>query len=373
GMEGGHALARILFGEVAPGGRLPSTWPRGAEQLPPLEPGASRVRYGPLHGYRLMEATGRSPAFPFGFGLTYTTFEHGRPVARRTADGGVRLTVPVTNTGTRAADEVVQVYLDEPLGSDPRPLRTLRAFRRVPVPPGATVEVTFELGPDVLARTAAAHGGVVRLHVGRDADPAGHRTVAAGGAAARRRGRASALAASLRRLPGPRRAVATVGRRAPQQPPGDVPHVHPGGRRDAVAGGQLLAQPVGDPAGDRRQQEHDEPERPQHRVDREARSAERRVGQEAHEADDEEGERGDAERRAHRSLAGPVEDVVLVVVAGDPGLEERPGVQQPEGDPRQQHAGEERVGDLEATGPELPPGHDPQGAVQPPHVPVGLA
>lgn len=179
GMEGGHALARILFGEVAPGGRLPSTWPRGAEQLPPLEPGASRVRYGPLHGYRLMEATGRSPAFPFGFGLTYTTFEHGRPVARRTADGGVRLTVPVTNTGTRAADEVVQVYLDEPLGSDPRPLRTLRAFRRVPVPPGATVEVTFELGPDVLARTAAAHGGVVRLHVGRDADPAGHRTVEA--------------------------------------------------------------------------------------------------------------------------------------------------------------------------------------------------
>ena len=96
-------------------------------------------------------------------------------VARRTADGGVRLTVPVTNTGTRAADEVVQVYLDEPLGSDPRPLRTLRAFRRVPVPPGATVEVTFELGPDVLARTAAAHGGVVRLYVGRDADPSRRR------------------------------------------------------------------------------------------------------------------------------------------------------------------------------------------------------
>ncbi len=177
GMEGGHALARVLFGRVAPGGRLPCTWPRGAEQLPPFEPGAPRVRYGPLHGYRLMQATGRSPAFPFGFGLTYTTFEHGRPVARRTAEGGVRLTVPVTNTGTRAADEVVQVYLDEPLGSDPRPLRTLRAFRRVAVPPGATVEVTFELGPDVLARTTAAHGGAVRVHVGRDADPAGHRRV----------------------------------------------------------------------------------------------------------------------------------------------------------------------------------------------------
>src|SRR5690606_19616023 len=59
GMEGGHALARVLFGQVVPGGRLPCTWPRGAEQLPPFDPDARTVRYGPLHGYRLMEATGR--------------------------------------------------------------------------------------------------------------------------------------------------------------------------------------------------------------------------------------------------------------------------------------------------------------------------
>ena len=85
--------------------------------------------------------------------------------------------VPVVNTGTRAGDEVVQVYLDEALGSDPRALRTLRAFRRVTVAPGAMVNVTFDLAPDVLARTARAHGGKLRLHVGRDADPAGHRTV----------------------------------------------------------------------------------------------------------------------------------------------------------------------------------------------------
>jgi beta-glucosidase len=177
GMEGGHALARVLFGEVTPGGRLPSTWPRGAEQLPPFDPHARRVRYGPLHGYRLMEATGRSPAFPFGFGLSYTTFEHGRPVARRRADGTIHLTVPVVNTGTRVGDEVVQVYVDEALGSEPWPLRTLRAFRRVTVAPGAMVNVTFELAPDVLDRTAAPVPGVVRLHIGRDADPSGHRTV----------------------------------------------------------------------------------------------------------------------------------------------------------------------------------------------------
>jgi beta-glucosidase len=177
GMEGGHALARVLFGEVNPGGRLPCTWPRGAEQLPPFDREARRVRYGPLHGYRLMEATGRSPAFPFGFGLSYTTFEHGRLVAKQSADGTVRLTVPVVNSGTREGDEVVQVYLDEPLGSEPRPLRTLRAFRRVTVAPGVMTNVEFDLPPELLARSAAAHGGRIRLHVGRDAAPSGHRTI----------------------------------------------------------------------------------------------------------------------------------------------------------------------------------------------------
>jgi beta-glucosidase len=177
GMEGGHALARVLFGQVNPGGRLPCTWPRGAEQLPRFDPGARTVRYGPLHGYRLMQATGRSPAFPFGFGLTYTTFEHGRLAVRQAADGTVTLTVPVANTGTREGDEVVQVYLDEPLGSDRQPLRTLRAFRRVTVAPGTVSTVVFVLGADLLARTAGAHGGTIRLHVGRSADIATHRTI----------------------------------------------------------------------------------------------------------------------------------------------------------------------------------------------------
>jgi beta-glucosidase len=177
GMEGGHALARVLFGEANPGGRLPCTWPRAAEQLPRFDNRSRRVRYGPLHGYRLMQAAGRSPAYPFGFGLSYTTFEYGRVEAGRRRDGTVRLTVPVVNTGTVPGDEVVQVYLDEPLGSDPRPLRTLRAFRRVTVAPGAVADVTFDLPPDEVVRTGAAHLGVVRLHVGPNADPATHRTV----------------------------------------------------------------------------------------------------------------------------------------------------------------------------------------------------
>ena len=178
GIEGGTALARVLFGEVEPGGRLPCTWPRGAEQLPPFDPDARRVRYGPLHGYRLMEATGRSPAFPFGFGLTYTTFEHGRLEARRSGDGTVRLTVPVVNTGIRPGDEVVQVYLDEALGSEPRPLRTLRAFRRVTVEPGALVNVTLRAGPRRCWPARAAHdrrqGPAAR---GSRRRPVGHRTI----------------------------------------------------------------------------------------------------------------------------------------------------------------------------------------------------
>ena len=176
GMEGGSAVTRVLFGEATPGGRLPCTWPRAAEQLPPLA-GGRVVRVGSLHGYRLMEATGRSPAYPFGYGLSYTTFEHGRMTAVDDGEGGIRITVPVVNTGTRPGDEVVQVYLDEALGSDPRPLRTLRAFQRVSVAPGMVTNVVVDVGRDDLARAAAATGGAVRVHVGRSADPADHRTL----------------------------------------------------------------------------------------------------------------------------------------------------------------------------------------------------
>jgi beta-glucosidase len=171
GMEGGHALARLLFGEVNPSGRLPCTWPRGAEQLPPFDPDAREVRYGPLHGYRLMQATERAPAYPFGFGLSYTTFQHGRVVARRAWDGTISVTVPVTNTGTRAGDEVVQLYLDEPLGSEPRPLRTLRGFRRVTIEPATTANVALPVPLDAARRARAANGGTLVVHVGRSADP----------------------------------------------------------------------------------------------------------------------------------------------------------------------------------------------------------
>jgi beta-glucosidase len=83
----------------------------------------------------------------------------------------------VTNTGTCPGDEVVQLYLDEPLGSDPRPLRALRGFRRVAVAPGATINVTLPVPPDAAERAQAANGGVLVVHVGRSSDTRDQRAV----------------------------------------------------------------------------------------------------------------------------------------------------------------------------------------------------
>ncbi len=164
GMEGGHAIAHVLFGDVNPSGRLPCTWPRSAAQLPEFDRKAKVAHYGPLHGYRLMLAERRDPAFWFGFGLSYTRFAYDRP---RVA--GSELVVELRNTGDRPGEEVAQLYVDLVLGSDPRPLATLRAFRRVVLAPGESCEVRFAL-----------ERGWHRLHVGPSADPRTWQTVERG-------------------------------------------------------------------------------------------------------------------------------------------------------------------------------------------------
>jgi beta-glucosidase len=155
GPWGGRAVTEVLFGLAEPAGRLPVSVPRSAGQLP--------VTYDepdyPYHGYVDAPA---GPLFPFGAGLGYTTCEYGAPVCSATEIGGaelasggtVGLAVPVTNTGDRPAHEVVQVYLRR-LRTPGWPywprVRELRAFRRVTIPPGATVTVTFRLGAAELA------------------------------------------------------------------------------------------------------------------------------------------------------------------------------------------------------------------------------
>jgi beta-glucosidase len=145
GMEGGRAVADILFGHEIPGGRLPCSWPASSDQLPPFKRLTRRITYGPLHGYRMFEAAGTRPAYPFGYGLGYTTIEWVGPEVVSSEADRVTVRVRLHNAGIRPGVTVVQGYVAEPLGSDPRPLRTLRAFEKVRLEPGATAEVTLAL------------------------------------------------------------------------------------------------------------------------------------------------------------------------------------------------------------------------------------
>lgn len=139
GQAGGTAIAEVLFGDYNPAGRLPVTFYKNVEQLPDFEDYSMKGRT-----YRYME---QQPLFPFGHGLSYTTFAYGdAKLSKNTIGDGesVTLTIPVSNVGQRDGEEVVQVYLNRP---DDRegPRYTLRAFKRVRIPAGETATVTIPL------------------------------------------------------------------------------------------------------------------------------------------------------------------------------------------------------------------------------------
>jgi len=164
GAEGGHALAEVLLGAAAPGGRLPCTWPRSEADLPPFRRWTRRIAYGPLHGYRLFHATGRRPAFWFGHGLGYAPLAWGAPRLE-----GDAVQVSLRNEGDGEASEVVQVYLDLALGSSAQALPTLAGFARVDLAPGEERTARVTLDP-ALAERARRAGGA-RVRAGRSADP----------------------------------------------------------------------------------------------------------------------------------------------------------------------------------------------------------
>lgn len=153
GEEDGNALAALLFGDVNPSGKLPVTFPRTESQTPVSSPdrfpgvdGTATYSEGLQVGYRWYDAKGEDPLFPFGFGLSYTTFAldklHVTPVI---APGGrVHGSVEVTNTGDRAGAEVVQVYVRFPAAAG-EPPRQLKAFRKVDLQPGEHRRVGFDL------------------------------------------------------------------------------------------------------------------------------------------------------------------------------------------------------------------------------------
>jgi len=164
GMEGGNAIAGVLFGDVNPSGRLPVTFPRSEAQLPPFVDDQNQVTYGFLHGYRYVDAAGENPRFPFGFGLSYTSFSFARLALDRTTaakDGRVHLSVDVTNTGPRVGDEVVQAYASCPFSAVVRAPRELKAFARVTLAPGETRTVGMDIDVADLAYWDVGAGAFV--------------------------------------------------------------------------------------------------------------------------------------------------------------------------------------------------------------------
>ena len=152
--EEGHGLADVLFGDYSPAGRLGQTWPTGDVQLLPM------MDYNLRHGRTYMYAK-EKPLYPFGYGLSYTTFAYeglSLSASKVDSEATVQVTVKVRNTGKRAGDEVVQVYVQH-LGSKvERPQMELKGFRRVHIEAGATQAVTMDLKPRDLAYwDAAAH------------------------------------------------------------------------------------------------------------------------------------------------------------------------------------------------------------------------
>jgi len=147
GQEGGTAAADVLFGHYNPGGKLPITVPRNVGQLPDYyyqKPSAKREYVG----------TTTQPLFPFGWGLSYTTFKYSNArVSTETigAQGQTSVSVDVTNTGALRGEEVVQLYIRDEVSSVTRPLKELRGFRRIVLDPGQTKTVEFSLGTNELS------------------------------------------------------------------------------------------------------------------------------------------------------------------------------------------------------------------------------
>ena len=158
GQEGGAAVAAALFGDVNPGGKLPVSFARSAGHLPVFynyKPSARR-------GYLFDDVT---PLYPFGHGLSYTTFSYKNlkvtPVPSKDDPDAQTVSVEVTNAGQRAGDEVVQLYLRDVVSSVTRPVKELKGFQRVTLKPGETRAVSFTLGHDALGFWKTAKDFVV--------------------------------------------------------------------------------------------------------------------------------------------------------------------------------------------------------------------
>lgn len=162
GQEAGNAIADVLFGDAEPGGRLPQTFPErladnsaitGDPKTYPGKDGHVAYAEGLAVGYRHHDADGATPLFPFGYGLSYTTFDWSAPRASSHEMGpdGVTLEIDVTNTGNRAGAELVQLYVKPKSSRLPRPIKELKAFAKLHIPPRATATAKLSIAVRDLA------------------------------------------------------------------------------------------------------------------------------------------------------------------------------------------------------------------------------
>lgn len=184
GTMGGHAVADVLFGDYNPSGKLPVTFPRNVGQVPihydmkntgrPIELGAKDAKY--VSRYL---NTPNSPLYRFGYGLSYTSFGYS-PVtlsaASMSAGGSITASATITNTGARAGEEVVQLYVRDLVGSVTRPVQELKGFEKIVLAPGQSRTVSFTIRPEDLAFTRAdmSHGwepGQFRLWIAPSSGP----------------------------------------------------------------------------------------------------------------------------------------------------------------------------------------------------------
>lgn len=157
GSRAGDAVARLLFGDASPAGRLPFTWPRTVGQVP--MPYSHYRTFAPHEAGERYWDEESTPLYVFGHGLTYGDVRYGEvTLARGSVAVGetARVSVEVTNAGEREVDEVVQLYIHQRYGTSSRPVRELKGFERVALAPGATRTVSFDLGPDQLRYWSAA-------------------------------------------------------------------------------------------------------------------------------------------------------------------------------------------------------------------------
>lgn len=152
GSQSGNAIAQVLFGDYNPSGKLPMTFPRSVGQIPLYYNGFSTGRPGPqeLVFWAHYNDEVNAPLYPFGYGLSYTTFEYADLAVQPVGQGKFEVEATVKNTGQRSGEEVVQLYIQDKVASVVRPVRELKGFKKILLAPGGTQRVKFEIGEEAL-------------------------------------------------------------------------------------------------------------------------------------------------------------------------------------------------------------------------------